>query len=89
MSCHTTRPLGSLFYHFYKSVLPRIGQQSKTAGLRLSCVIRIQFSRSSILRQPLIPSNTESNGYTTSKIQLTTRLLNKHTVLLKLYNSLG
>ena len=56
MSCHTTHPLGSLFYYFYKSDLLQIGQQLKTAGLRLSCVLRIQFGRSSSQRQPLILS---------------------------------
>ena len=76
MSCHTSRLLGSLFYYFYKSDLLQIGQQSKTAGLRLSCVVRIQFGCSSIQRQPLIPSMCG--------ITMDTILLNRviHTTLL-------
>ena len=48
MSCHTSRLLGSLFCIIYKSDLLHIWTAVETAGLRLSCVTRIQIGRSVI-----------------------------------------
>ena len=60
MSCHTPRLVGSLFCIIYKSDLLHIWTAVKTAGLRLSCVIRIQIGCSDISRQPLVLFSTES-----------------------------